>query len=441
MHSSGTLAIAEKAYELKKKGIEIIPFSLGEPDFKTPQNIIEAAKRAMDEGKTHYTPINGIPELREAIAEKSRTENKIPCTENDVMVTIAKQGIFSSIFSWVDRKEEVIIPEPAWVSYIPAVKLVGGVPVSVDMCSHSPRHKIYLQMKGKPDEIEPDHDAPEFTVTPEMINEKITPKTKMIILNSPNNPTGTVISKKNLIGIAELAQDYDLLVLTDEIYEKLTYDGVEHFSIASYDNMFERTITINGLSKTYAMTGWRIGWIVTNKKILNEIAKVQQHTITCANSIAQWAALEALKGPRDEIEKMIKTFDKRRRLLVHGLNKIDGIHCMMPKGAFYVFFKFDFDMTSQQFAEYLLEHAHISVTPGSVFGKAGEGYIRMSYATSRENIEKGLENLQKAVENLKESGVPPLDESKERKARDGRIFPNLAKVKNPMKSLNGIFGK
>lgn len=441
MHSSGTLAIAEKAQEMKKKGIDVTSFSLGEPDFKTPDNIIEAAKRAMDEGKTHYTPIYGIPELREAVAEKSRTENNITCTADDVMITIAKQGIFSSIFSWVDRKEEVIIADPSWVSYTPAVNLVGGVPVMVSTTSTHPKHRIYFDMKGKPDIIGPERSA--FMLTPEMIAEKITPKTKMIILNSPNNPTGTVISKKDLMGIAEIAQDYDLLVLTDEMYEKLIYDDAKHFSIASYGDMFERTITVNGLSKSYAMTGWRIGWVVAPPKILKQIAKVQQHTITCANSIAQWAALEALTGPQDAVRAMVETFDARRKVLVAGLNKIDGISCNMPKGAFYTFFKFDYDMSSQEFAEYLMVNAHIGVTPGSAFGEAGEGYIRMSYAASQENIEKGLTSLEKAVENLKEHGIPAIYGPREKEKKNGTIIDlvkSAASAANPVKQLNGLFG-
>jgi aspartate aminotransferase len=444
MHSSGTLAIAEKAAKMRKKGIDVLSFSLGEPDFCTPENIIEAAKRAMDEGKTHYTPIYGIPELREAIAEKSRVDNKIPCESSDVMVTIAKQGIFSAIFSWVDRKEEVIIPSPAWVSYAPAVNLVGGVPVEVDMGTPFPKHRIYFDMVGKPDVIGNDHE--DFTLTPEMINEKITPKTKMIILNSPSNPMGTVIPRKHLIGIAEIAQDYDLLVLSDEIYEKLIYDDAKHFSIASYGDMFERTITLNGFSKAYAMTGWRIGWVTAPQKILKEMAKVQQHTITCANSIAQWAGVEALTGPQDAVAKMLRTFDGRRKALVKGLNDIDGIRCSMPKGAFYTFFKYDFDMSSQEFAEYLMVNAHVGVTPGSAFGGAGEGYIRMSYAASMTNINTALERMKVAIEKLKSDGVPAAGSGArngEKKNGGGGIIDfvkSAAHVANPVKQLNGLFG-
>jgi len=439
MHSSGTLAIAEKAYEMRQQGIDVISFSVGEPDFSTPANIIEAAKRALDQGKTHYTPIYGIPELREAVAEKSRTENNIPCTAENVMITIAKQGIFSTIFSWVDRKEEVIIADPAWVSYTPAVRLVGGVPVMVNMAREAPKHKIYFQMAGKPDVF--GSDIPQFRITPEMVNEAITPKTKMIILNSPNNPTGMVIPKKDLIGIAELAKDYDLLVLTDEIYEKLIYDGEEHFSVASHDDMFERTITVNGLSKSYAMTGWRLGWLVAPPKILNQIAKVQQHTITCATSISQWAAVEALTGSQDTVKEMVATFDARRKLLVEGLNRIEGIHCSMPKGAFYVFFKYDYDMTSQKFAEYLIENAHIAVTPASAFSDEVDGFIRMSYANSQENIRKGLVNLERAVMELKGNGVALNGGPGKEKKNGGTIMDMVKSAANhPVKQLNELFG-
>ncbi len=437
MHTSGTLAIAEKAFEMREKGIDVLSFSVGEPDFTTPQNVIDAAKRALDAGKTHYTPVNGIPELRQAIAHKSLVENGIPCTERDVMVTVAKHGIFSTIFSWVDRKEEVIVPEPAWVSYTPAIKLVGGIPIVVDMAVDNPTHKIYFNAEGQGDVVE--SYGAEFRLSPDMINEKITPKTKMIILNSPSNPTGMVIPKKDLKGIADLAKDYDLLVLSDEIYEKLIYDDAEHVSISSFDDMFERTITLNGLSKTYAMTGWRIGWLVAPPKILKEIAKVQQHTITCANSIAQWAAVEALTGPRDEVQRMLQTFEERRNILVKGLNRIEGIHCSMPKGAFYVFFKYGFDMSSQEFSEYLIENAHIAVTPGSAFGEAGEGYVRMSYATSRKNIARGLANLEAALKTLGEKGIPMSNDNRERK--NGNLINHFMKVASkPVRQLGGMLG-
>ncbi|MDP6156755.1 MAG: pyridoxal phosphate-dependent aminotransferase [Candidatus Thermoplasmatota archaeon] len=376
INPSATLAMGEMAKQLSKDGINVTSFSMGEPDFVTPSHIREAAKKALDDGYTYYTPSEGMWELRMAVAEKSAKENDIPCSYRDVIITPAKHGIFSSIFSTVGKGSEVIVPDPLWVSYIPQIDLAEAKPVFVP-----------LKLKN------------EFRMVPEDINEKITPYTKMIILNSPSNPTGAVLTLDDLKGIADLAIDNDLIVLADEIYEKVIYDA-KHYSIASLPDMFERTITINGFSKAYAMTGWRMGWVVAPPPLFKGIAKIQQHTISCATSFAQRGALEALKGPKEPLNEMVSTFRERRDYTVKRLNDIEGIHCLKPKGAFYTFFSFDYDMSSMDLATHLLQKAHVAMTPGSAFGPSGEGFIRMSYANSLENIIEGLYSVEMAVRDL-----------------------------------------
>lgn len=376
INQSATLKMGVMAKELSKQGIKVISFSMGEPDFPTPVHIREAAKKALDDGWTYYTPAEGIWELRMAIAEKSAKENNIPCSFKDVLVTPAKHAIFASIFSTVQKGSEVIVPDPLWVSYIPQIDLAEAKPV-------------FVPLKSKND----------FRMLPEDVNEKITPYTKMIILNSPSNPTGGVMTLDDLKGVADLAIDHDLIVLSDEIYEKIIYEA-KHHSIASLPDMFERTITINGFSKAYSMTGWRQGWAIAPSPIFKGLAKIQQHTISCATAFAQMGALEALRGPTEPLMEMVSTFRKRRDFTVKYLNDIEGIHCVKPKGAFYAFFSFDFDMTSIDLAHHLLEKGHVAMTPGSAFGPSGEGFIRMSYANSLENIEEGLKCVESAVKDL-----------------------------------------
>jgi len=376
--SPATVKMMNIVSSLRAQGIDIISFSMGEPDFATPKHISEAAASALLSGFTHYTPSAGIPELLDAIAEKSKVENGIQCTPKDIVVTPAKLAIFASIISQINDGDEVIIPDPSWVSYEPIVRLAGGVPVLAKTTYED-----------------------EFRLKPETVSKLVTNKTNMLIINSPSNPTGAVMTKEDIKGIADIAKDHDLIVLSDELYEKIIYDGVEHLSIASLPGMFERTITVNGFSKGYAMTGWRIGWLIAPTQIMAEIKKIQEHTITCAASFVQKGAVAALKGPQEPVKAMVQRFNARRDLIVEGLNNIPGFKCLKPHGAFYVFPKFEFKMTSAEFAEFLLKEAHVAVTPGSSFGPAGEGHLRFSYATSRENIRKGLERIEKAVSKLR----------------------------------------
>jgi len=373
---SGTVRMGNLERELKAKGVSVISFALGEPDFDTPKHIKDAAIESLNSGFTHYTASKGILELRSAIAEKSNRENGINCTPDEVLVTPTKLGIYETIMAFIEDGDEVIVPDPGWVSYVPMVNLAGGKAVNV-------------RLKEEED----------FRMTPELVHEAITPRTTMILLNSPSNPTGTVMTESDFKGIADLAKDHNLLVLTDEIYEKLVYEG-KHVSIAAMDGMYERTITLNGFSKSYAMTGWRIGWLVAQKDLMKPIDKVQQHSLTCCTSFAQKGALAALKGPQQCVTDMFNEFQKRRDYMVQRVNSTGLFECRKPSGAFYVFPRYHAKMPSLQLAERLLEQAHVGMTPGSAFGEGGEGFLRISYANSMENLKKGMDAVEEAMRKL-----------------------------------------
>ncbi len=372
---SGTMKMKELAGQKKAEGKKILSFTVGEPDFDTPKNIVEAAKKALDEGKTRYLNAAGLPELREAIAKTSKASNAIPCDASNVLIAPTKHAMFETIMATVNEGEEVIMPDPAWVSYEPATALAGGRAVPVTTTA-----------------------ADEWRVLPEAVAELITPKTKMILLNSPSNPCGSIAKKEDVKGIADLAKDHDLVVLSDEVYEKIVFDGHKHYSIAAEPDMFERTVTISGFSKTYAMTGWRMGWLVAPKPLFKAISKIQQHSITHCTTFAQYGALAALVESQEPVDAMVKEFKERRDLVMKLIGEIPRLHCDVPKGAFYVFPKFDGDMNSEQMALHLMDKAEVAMTGGSAFGAAGEGHLRLSYATSKENIATGLERVKKALE-------------------------------------------
>jgi aspartate aminotransferase len=367
--------MAKKAQDLRDQGKDIISFSLGEPDFTTPKHIIDAAKQALDDGFTHYTPSSGIKELRTAIAEKCNAENKIPATKDTVMVTIAKHAIASAILTCVDHGSEVIIPDPGWVSYKALINLVRGKAVSVNVDMQS-----------------------DFRMKPDDVMESLTPKTSMIIVNSPSNPTGGVSTLEELKGMADIATDHNLTIISDEIYEKVLYEG-EHHSIASLDGMYERTYTVNGFSKAYAMTGWRIGWVTACKELMRPLEKIQQQSITCVTSFVQKAGLAALTGPMEPVMEMRDIFKKRRDFIVNELNGIDGFNVNLPKGAFYAFASYKYDIPSMDFALKLLDYG-IACTPGGAFGRNGEYHLRFSYATSIDIILEGMNRLRTALEDL-----------------------------------------
>lgn len=369
VEESATIRISNIANRMIKEGTDVINFSLGEPDFNTPKNICDAAAKAMYEGKTHYAPSAGIPELRAAIAEKLRTENNLDVTEAGVLVTPgAKQGIFEIMMGVLDDGDEAILFDPAWVTYDACVRFAGAETVWVPT-------------------------VPEKGFIPDDFADYITDKTRLIVVNSPGNPTGGVFGKKTLQCIADLAIDHDLTVVSDEIYEKTIYER-EHISIGSFDGMQERTITVNGFSKAYAMTGWRLGYLTAPPEILKLLLKIQSHSVSSATTFVQYGGLEALQGPQDSVKAMVERFKVRRDVLVDGLNKM-GLECKKPDGAFYAFADVSEYGNGTEVAERLLREAQVAVTPGIAFGSSGENFIRVSYATSIDRIREALERLEK----------------------------------------------
>jgi aspartate aminotransferase len=351
-----------------KEGKDVINFSLGEPDFSTPKNICDAAAKAMYEGKTHYAPSAGVPELRAAIAEKLRTENNLDVTETNVMVTPgAKQAIFEIMMGVLGDGDQALLFDPAWVTYDACIRFSGADTVWVPT-------------------------IPEKGFLPDNFADYINDKTKLIVVNTPGNPTGGVFGIKTLQCIADLAIDNDLLVVSDEIYEKIIYDR-EHISIGSFDGMQERTITVNGFSKAYAMTGWRLGYLTAPPEIFKLLQKIQSHSVSSATTFVQYGGLEALQGPQEGVKAMVDRFKVRRDVLVEGLNKI-GFECKKPDGAFYAFANVSEFGNGTVVAEKLLKEAQVAVTPGIAFGSSGENFIRVSYATSIDRIREALDRLE-----------------------------------------------
>jgi aspartate aminotransferase len=371
---SATVAISNLVAQKRREGVDIVSFSVGEPDFDTPQHVKDAAIRALQEGKTKYVPGPGIPELREAAAAYHAREDRIPCTAENVIVAPSKQSVLYSIMAVADRGDEVIIPDPAWVSYEPMVQWAHAKPVGVRLGADT-----------------------DFRMTPEAVAQAITRKTRAIVLNSPSNPTGGVNADADVKGIADLARDHDLWVVSDEMYQKIRYEGAPHLSPASLPGMFERTITLDGCSKTYAMTGWRIGWAVAPKPAWEQLDKLQSQSLTHCTSFAQYGAVAAVNGPKDFVETMRKEFQARRDLIVAGLRKLPGVTCPVPGGAFYAFPRFDAKqwggLDDEALCMALIGKAGVATTPGSSFGRHGKGHLRLSYATSRQRIQDGLARM------------------------------------------------
>ncbi|KAB7667796.1 pyridoxal phosphate-dependent aminotransferase [Bacillus sp. B1-b2] len=376
--------IFDEANAMQKRGINITHMEIGRPDFDTPEHIKIATYDALKQGYVHYTANNGIQELREAIADKLKRENKITVDPNkEVVVSVGcKEAIVSMILGFINPGDEVLIPDPAWLEYQYIVELAGGVVVSIPL----------REEEG-------------FILNPDDIRDRLTGRTKMLILNSPHNPTGAVLPESYLIEMAEIAIKHDLLVLSDEIYEKLIYDGTEHISIASLPGMFERTITINGFSKAYAMDGWRLGYAAGPAKLIQPIMKVHQYNTSSATSFAQYGAVAAYMGTQEPVVEMVKEFDQRRQLLVKRLSELEDVSCVIPKGAFYVFPSFkETGMTSKELATFFLREAQIACVPGSAFGEFGEGYIRMAYSTEYKQIDEAMDRLADALKKLKVKG-------------------------------------
>lgn len=370
---SATLAINAKAKELKAKGIDVISFAVGEPDFDTPEHIKKAAIEKILEGKTKYTPAGGINELKEEIVKKFKKDNNIDYEIDEVLVSSgAKMILYEAIASIVNPNDEVIILKPFWISYPAMVLLAGGVPKFVD-CDEN------------------------FDVNIDDVKDAITKKTKAIIINSPSNPSGKVYGRKFLEDLADIAIKNKIYIISDEIYEKLIYNG-KNFSVGSIKDARNLTITVNGFSKSYAMTGWRIGYCGANREIIKEMKKIESHTNSCVPYFTQYAALVALSSDQLCVENMRKKFEERRNYIVKRAREI--FDCYNPEGAFYIFPKISkFEKDSKKFSEFLLDNARIGVVPGIEFGL--EGHIRISYATSIENIKEGFDRIEKALKNLK----------------------------------------
>jgi aspartate aminotransferase len=386
---SSTLAVQAKAKELRARGVDVISFGAGEPDFDTPQRIKDAAVQAMQRGQTKYTEVGGVPELRAAICAKLKRDNGLDYEPADVLVSVgAKHTLFNLVMALINPGDEVLVPSPYWVSYPEQVRLLGGVPVDVAT-----------------------HESTGFDLDPAALAAAVTPRTKLVVLNSPNNPTGAVFSRAALEAVARLVVERGLWVASDECYEALTFEG-RHVSVASFSpEVKARTIVVNTCSKAYAMTGWRIGYAAGPRALIRAMTDAQSQVTSNPSSVAQWAAVEALTGPQDEVAKMAGEFDRRRRLIIEGLNALPGVRCGMPKGAFYAFanvsglfgrtwrgpeavsLKSSLDVTA-----FLLEAARVAVVPGRDFGS--DAHVRLSYATSDALIREGLARMAAAIATL-----------------------------------------
>ena len=368
--------VLAKAKALEKQGKDVVHLEIGEPDFDTPKNIKEAAVKALYAGYTHYVSAAGIPELREAVAEYISKTRNIKVDPDEVVVTPgAKPIMFFSMLALVNPGEEVMYQNPGFPIYESVINFVGAKPVPIPL-----------------------KEEKDFRLDPEYVKENITKNTKMIILNSPENPTGGVLTREDLKAVADcITNRDDVLVLSDEVYDNLIYEG-EHESIASLPGMKEKTILLNGFSKTYAMTGWRLGYGVMRKDLAQKVTQLMINSNSCTCAFVQMAGVEALKGPQDEPERMVAEFRKRREVIVSGLNNIKGITCRKPRGAFYVFPNITgTGMDCRKLSDYLLNTAGVAVLPGTAFGQYGEGYLRLSFANSIENIEKALDRISEAV--------------------------------------------
>lgn len=385
--ASITLAITARANELKAQGEDVIGFGAGEPDFPTPAWIIEAAKEAMDRGQTRYTPASGTMELKKAVCAKLKRENGLDYAPDQIVVSNgAKHSLFNACMAVLDPGDEVIIPSPYWVTYPELVRMAGGVPVFVQTDS-----------------------AHDYVMSGAALEAAITPRTRALILNSPSNPCGAMYDRAALEEVARVAVAHDLIVISDEIYEALCYDGERQISIATLDGMYDRTIVVNGLSKAYAMTGWRIGYTAAPRDVTRAMANYQSHATSNPNSIAQAAAVAALNGPTDDLEAMVAEFRARRDLMIRMIESIDLLSCTHPKGAFYIMADVSrcFGLSwndrkidgSMSFTECLLDACKVSVVPGIAFGD--DNCVRLSYATGRANIEEGLRRIAQFVSMLK----------------------------------------
>ncbi len=385
---SPTLAVDARAKEMRARGVEVLNFSAGEPDFDTPEHIKEAAVAALKAGMTKYTPVDGIPALKRAIIEKLERDNGLRYTPQEIVVSAgAKHSLYNAFQVLCDEGDEVILPAPYWVSYLEQIKLAGAVP----------RIVMTREENG-------------FKLTPEELEESITPRTRVLVLNTPSNPTGAVYTASELAALGEVALRHGLVVISDEIYEKMVYDGTNHVSIASLaPELRASTVVVNGVSKAYSMTGWRIGYAAAPAEIARAMTALQSHATSNPTSIAQAAAVAALTGPQDALEAMVREFDRRRRYMLEALGELPGVRCVPPAGAFYAFpnvkgllgrtYRGRPIASATDLAQLLLEEVQVAVVPGVAFGT--DEYLRLSYATDLERIREGMARLAAFVKELR----------------------------------------
>lgn len=370
----------ERATQMQKNGEDVIHMEIGRPDFDTPEIIKQAANTALANGNVFYTSNYGTPELRQAIADKLKRDNGIDYKAEEILVTIGVgEGTYAAVAAFTEPGDEILVPDPVWLNYIHVPHFFGAVPVSYKLREEN-----------------------DYQIDLNEIEGLITPKTRMLVINTPGNPTGVVQSRGTLEKLADIAKKHDLIVVSDEIYEKLVYDGARHVSIAALPGMKERTITLNGFSKCYSMTGWRLGYAAAPLEFIKAMVRVHAYINTCAPSFVQEAGITALEKAEPDVQEMVKEYQRRRDYAVSAINAIDGLSCKTPGGAFYIFVNIkSLGRTSAEMADYLLDHAKIAAVPGSAFGPQGEGYIRLSYACSYERIVEAMERLKKAVADLK----------------------------------------
>ena len=366
-------------YDMVRTTPDVVSFAIGEPDFGTPKHIQESAKAAIEQGYTRYTPNAGFDDLREAIKEKLQRENDLDAETNEIVVTPGGQGALTLVMmATIDPGDEVLVPDPGYASYKAQVIMCGGRPISV-----------------------PVHENDGFRMLPDNLTNLITSRTKMIIFCNPSNPTGAVLDENDIRALAEVATDNGLITVSDEAYEKFLYDGSKHFSMGAIPETRDNTISVFSFSKTYGMTGWRVGYIVANQALVAQMVKLQEHVSAHPSSISQKAALAAYRGPQDSIARNLEEYTARRNTMVSGLNRIQGVSCVQPRGAFYAFANFkSFGKPSMQLATDLIKKARVATVPGTAFGDYGEGYLRFTYACPIKNITEGLTRIEAASKNL-----------------------------------------
>ncbi|WP_394425868.1 pyridoxal phosphate-dependent aminotransferase [Streptomyces sp. SGAir0957] len=384
---SATYAVFDMVAQLRAQGVDVLDLGGGEPDFDTPAHVVDEAVGALREGFTHYTPSRGLPELLDAIAEKLAKDNNITVdAATDIVVTpSAKHALFAALVTVLDPGDELLVPTPSWVSYTAMARLIGAHPVQIGLDA-----------------------ANGFRITRELLEAHVSPRTKALLVNSPNNPTGHCLTHEEARAISQFAAEHDVLLVADEIYEKILYDGREHLSLGALPCCADRTLTVNGFSKGYAMTGWRLGYAAGPTDLMEQLLKVAQHTVGCTGSFVQRGGVAALRGPQDPVREMHEQYAHRRDLTIRGLNSLPGVVCSPPDGAFYAFA--DIRGTgftdAASFAQWVLERAGVALMPGSAFGPGGEGFVRVSFATSPDILETALERMGRAL--AERDGVPPV---------------------------------